>query len=70
MLLEFQNYSSMEKGGRSWGDFLEFLELFFNGERWYDMLLEFLAIFSMKKDYMAWDDVTYLHVKRIKINDL
>jgi hypothetical protein len=33
MLLEFLNYFLMEKGDMSLGDFLEFLKLFFNGER-------------------------------------
>jgi hypothetical protein len=70
-----QNYFSMEKGDVTWGDFLVFLELFFNekrwcGIKWCDMLLEFSEIFSMKKDDMAWDDVAYLHVKIIDINDL
>jgi hypothetical protein len=68
--LNFQNYFSMEKGDVAWGDFFEFLELFFNGERWCGILLEFLKIFLMEKDDMVWDDVTYLHVERIKINDL
>jgi hypothetical protein len=43
--LNFQNYFSMEKGDVAWADFLEFLELFFNGERWRGMLLEFSEIF-------------------------
>jgi hypothetical protein len=56
-------------------NFLKFLEVFSNEERlrdirWYDMLFEFLKIFWMKKDDMAWEYVTYLHIDRIKINDL
>jgi hypothetical protein len=31
--LNFQNYFSLEKGDMARDDFLEFLELFFNGER-------------------------------------
>jgi hypothetical protein len=50
--------------------FLKFLELFVNGERWCGMLLKFLIIFSMKKDDIAWEDITYLHVERIEINEL
>jgi hypothetical protein len=30
----------------------------------------FINIFSMEKDDVTWDDVTYLNVERIKINDL
>jgi hypothetical protein len=61
----------MEKGDMAWGDFLKFLELFFNRERWcdirwFDMLLEFSKIFLLKKydvawiekGYVVWDDVT------------
>jgi hypothetical protein len=33
------------------------------------MLLEFLEIFFNEED-MAWDDVTYLYIERIEINDL
>jgi hypothetical protein len=33
MLLEFSELFSMEKGGVACGVFLEFLELFFSGER-------------------------------------
>jgi hypothetical protein len=55
----------------AWGDFLNFLELIFNGEKWCGMLLEFLEIFfNREKDDMTWDDVSYLHLERIKINDL
>jgi hypothetical protein len=31
--------------------------------------LNFQKYFLMKKDDITWDDVTYLHVKRIEIND-
>jgi hypothetical protein len=34
------------------------------------MLLEFLEIFLIEKYDMAWDDVTYLHIEIIEINDL
>jgi hypothetical protein len=49
--------------------------IFFNGERrcgirWCGTLLQFLEIFSMEKYDMIWDDVLYLHVQRIEINDL
>jgi hypothetical protein len=33
--LEFLNYFSMEKCDVRWDDFLQFLELFFNRERWF-----------------------------------
>jgi hypothetical protein len=33
-------------------------------------LLNFQKYFSMKKDDMILDDVMYLHVERIKINNL
>jgi hypothetical protein len=33
------------------------------------MLLEFLEIFFNEED-MTWDDVTYLYIERIEINDL
>jgi hypothetical protein len=33
----------------AWGDFLEFLELFFNRERWYGRLLNFQNYFLMEK---------------------
>jgi hypothetical protein len=44
--------------------FLNFLELFFNREmwrdmRWYDMLLEFLELFLMKK--VTWYEVIFLN---------
>jgi hypothetical protein len=50
----FLNYFSMEKCGVGRGDFLEFLELFFNGEiwcgrSWCGMLLNFENYFSMEK---------------------
>jgi hypothetical protein len=54
--LKFQNYFWIKKGDVEWGDFLEFLELFFNRERWHgmrwcDRLLEFEELFfnSMEK---------------------
>jgi hypothetical protein len=37
-----------------WGDFLEFLELFFNGEMWCDMLLKILRLFLIEKGDVAW----------------
>jgi hypothetical protein len=42
--LNFQKYFLMEKG-EAWGDFIKFLELFFNEEKWCDILLKFLEIF-------------------------
>jgi hypothetical protein len=62
MLLSLSRYRNHSKED----NFIEYLGLFFNGEKWYDMLLDF----SMKKDYMSWNDVTSLHVERIKINNL
>jgi hypothetical protein len=70
MLLEFSELFCDRKGNVPWDYFLDFLKLFFNWESWHGMLLEFLEIFLMEKDDMAWDDVTYLHVKRIEISDL
>jgi hypothetical protein len=32
--------------------------------------LNFQKYFSMEKDDMSWNDVAYLHVERIEINDL
>jgi hypothetical protein len=32
--------------------------------------LNFQKYLVMKKDEMTWDDLTYLYVERIKINDL
>jgi hypothetical protein len=48
----------MEKGDVAWGDYLKFLELFFNEERWRGirwcgMFIEFLEIFFKEKDDMA-----------------
>jgi hypothetical protein len=34
------------------------------------MLLQFSEIFLIMKYNMTWDDVSYLHVQRIEINDL
>jgi hypothetical protein len=34
------------------------------------MLFEFSKIFSMEKDDMTLNDVIYLYVERIRINDL
>jgi uncharacterized protein Smg (DUF494 family) len=34
------------------------------------MLLKFLEIFLMEKYDMILDDVAYLHVERIEVNDL
>jgi hypothetical protein len=62
--LNFQNYFSMDKGDKVWDDFLEFLELFFNGEkwcgiRWCDMFLEFSEIFFSCERWhgMRWCDI-------------
>jgi hypothetical protein len=46
------------------GDFLEFLELFFNGEmccgvRWCDMLLRFLELFVNRKSWCGMKCVTW-----------
>jgi hypothetical protein len=66
----------MEKGDVAWGNFLKFLELFSNVERWHGirwcgMLSEFLEIFFIEeRRHVSWDDVTYLHVESIEINDL
>jgi hypothetical protein len=61
----------MENGDVTWGDFIKFLELFFNietwrGIYWCDMLLKFSEIF-FNEDDMVWDDVAYLHVKKLKL---
>jgi hypothetical protein len=32
--------------------------------------LNFQKYFSMEKDDMAWNNVAYLHIERIEINDL
>jgi hypothetical protein len=50
----------MEKGDVAWDDFLEFLELFFNGERWRgikwcDMLLKFSEIFFNNNEEIWYD---------------
>jgi hypothetical protein len=53
--LNFQNYFSIEKGDMAWGDFLEFVELFSHGEKWYGMMLFFwifISIFQWRK--MMW----------------
>jgi hypothetical protein len=34
------------------------------------MLLQFSEIFSVEKYDMAWNDISYLYVKRIEINEL
>jgi hypothetical protein len=66
----------MEKGDVAWSDFIESVELFFNGDTWCGiswcgMLLKFSKkYFSMEKDDIACDDMAYLHVQRIEINDL
>jgi hypothetical protein len=59
--LNFQNYFSMEKGGVACGVFLEFLELFFSGERWRDIrwcgiIFEFSKIFFNEERWhgMRW----------------
>jgi hypothetical protein len=54
----------------AWGIFLNFLELFFNEERWHGMLLKFLEIFFNRERWHGKNDVVYLHVERVKINDL
>jgi hypothetical protein len=46
----------IEKDNMAWGDFLKFLELFFNGQRCHGMVLEFSELFSMEKGDMTWDD--------------
>jgi hypothetical protein len=68
-------HTSIEKCDVVWGGFHKFLELIFNEEN--DMVqddvtcsLNFQKYFSMKKDDMILDDVMYLHVERIKINNL
>jgi hypothetical protein len=50
MFLEISELFLIEKYDVSWGDFLEFLELVFNterwcGMRWCGMLVEFLELF-------------------------
>jgi hypothetical protein len=70
MLLEFLELFFNGEMWHSMRWFLEFLELFFDEEIWCGMLFEFSAIFLIEKDNMTWDDVTYLHVEKIKINDL
>jgi hypothetical protein len=59
--LYFQNYFSIEKGDVPWGDFLKFLDLFFNRERWYGMrwrgmLLKILELFLNGERWrsMSW----------------
>jgi hypothetical protein len=47
---------SMEKCDIGWGDFLEFSKLFFYGEMWCGMLIEFLELFSIEKCDVAWGD--------------
>jgi hypothetical protein len=52
----------MEKCDVTWGDFLEYLELFFNGKiwcgmRWCDMIVEFLELFFNRARWcVAWGD--------------
>jgi hypothetical protein len=57
----FQNYFSIEKDVVAWGDFLEFLELFFNRERWHGMrwcvmVLKFSEFFFNEEKWcdMRW----------------
>jgi hypothetical protein len=38
--------------------------------RWYDILLEFFLKKSIEKDDKKWNDVTYLYIEIIEINDL
>jgi hypothetical protein len=54
--LNFQNYFSIEKGDVACSYFLEFLELFFNRERWRACYLNFQNYFSMEKGDMALGD--------------
>jgi hypothetical protein len=47
------NYFWMEKCDVGWGNFLEFLELFFNGEMWCGMLLEFSELFFNRERWFG-----------------
>jgi hypothetical protein len=59
----------MEKGVVTYGDFIEFYS-YFSMEK--DDVICFLNFhdFLMEKDDMTWDDVVYLHVVRIEINNM
>jgi hypothetical protein len=61
--LNVQNYFSMEKGYVAWGDFLEFLELFFNGERWHGIRWCYMLLkFSEKNNGERWNGMKWCDI--------